>query len=138
MRFRDEVSVYISGSNKSIWDALTILITGYPAAIQFNVETKLLWGKVLNIRIFNDPTSSTPYTTVLRKENFKYDVIPYNSNIPYHFKLLAGRSYFKTTRSHTNFKSELRNQLKVVSSILKLQTCPNKMKRLMRYSILKP
>ena len=138
LRFRDDVSVHISGPNKSIKDALKIIITGYPAEIQFNVESKILWGKFLNIRIFNNPTSSTPYTTVLRKENFKYDIIPYNSNVPYHYKLMAGRSYFRTARSHTTSKVELRNQLRIVSTILKLKKFPDTMIHQMKYTTLKP
>ena len=82
-----------------IWDSLKIIITGYPTEIQFNVETNLLWGKFLNVRIFNDPTSLLPSYW---KETFKYDIIPFNSNVPKQFTLMAGRSYYQTTYSHTS------------------------------------
>ena len=117
LRFRDDVSLHISGSNNEIRDVLNIIITGYPPEIQFNVESNIIWGKFLNIRIFNDPSSLIPC-------NFKYDIIPFNSNVPHHFKLMAGRSYFRTARSHTNSTFELKNQLEVVNTILKLKGFP--------------
>ena len=84
-----------------------------------------MWGKFLNIRIFNDPSSPIPFNMVLRKENFKYDIIPFNSNVPKHFKLIAGRSYYRTVCSHTSSKVELKNQLRVIYSILKRKGFPN-------------
>ena len=105
----------------NITSALKIIISGYPKEIQFNVETNLLWGKFLNIRIFNDPSSTTPYTSVLRKDNFKYDIIPENSNVNDHYKLMAGSTYFRTTRTHSSSKIEQQNQFKVVTTILKLK-----------------
>ena len=47
--------------------------------------------------------------------------------MPQHFKLMAGRSYFRTARSHTNSKIELKNQLKIVHAILKNKGFPNSM-----------
>ena len=120
------MSAFMS-SHHQIRESIKIIINGYPSDLQFNVETNLLWGKFLNIRIFNNPTSPHPFTTVLRKENFKYDIIPFNSNVPQHFKLMAGRSYFRTARSHTNSKIELKNQLKIVHAILKNKGFPNSM-----------
>ena len=79
----------------------------------------------MNIRIFNDPSSSTPCTSVVRKENFKYDVIPFNSNVSHHFKLMAGKSYFRTAKSHSNTISELANQNRIVYSILKFKNFSN-------------
>ena len=84
-----------------------------------------MWGKFLNIRIFNDPSSPIPFNMVLRKENFKYDIIPFNSNVPKHFKLMTGRSYFRTVCSHTSSKVELKNLLRVIYSILKRKGFPN-------------
>ena len=124
LRFRDDVSLHISGSNDEIREVLKIIITGYPREIQFNVESNIIWGKFLNIRIFNDPSSIIPCTSVLRKENFKYDIIPFTSNVPHHFKMMAGISYFRTARSHTNSKFELKNQNKIVHTILKLKGFP--------------
>ena len=72
LRFCDDVSVHIAGSPQKITYALKIIITAYPKEIQFNVATNLIWGKFLNIRIFNDLSSSSPYTSVLRKTNFKF------------------------------------------------------------------
>ena len=132
LRFRDDVSIHLSGSTKAITAALKIIITGYPDAIQFNVETRLIWGKFLNIRIFNDPKFSNPCTSVLRKDNFKYDIIPFNSNVSHHFKLMAGRSYFRTARSHSNTIPELANQNRIVYSILKLKNFSNYIIRQMK------
>ena len=53
--------------------------------------------------------------------------IPFNSNVPHHFKMMAGRSYFRTARSHTNSTFELKNQLEVVNAILKLKAFPNRL-----------
>ena len=71
--------------------------------------------------LFNDPSSTTPYTSVLRKDNFKYDIIPENSNVNDHYKLMAGSTYFRTTRTHSSSKIEQQNQFKVVTAILKLK-----------------
>ena len=95
-------------------------------------------GRYQNIKIFNDPSSTNPYTSILRKENFKYDIIPYNSNVPHHFKLMAGRSYFRTARSHTKSKSELNNQLKIIRAILHLKGFPTPMITRMSKSNLRP
>ena len=54
-------------------------------------------------------------------------IIPFNSNVPHHFKMMAGRSYFRTARSHTNSTFELKNQLEVVNAILKLKAFPNRL-----------
>ena len=94
---------------------------GYLEANQFNVVSKIIWRKFLNIRTYNDRMSPTPCTTVLSKENFKYDIIPFDSKIPQHFKLMAGESYLRTAFSHTTSKFELDNHLKVVCSILQLE-----------------
>ena len=124
LRFRDDVSIHVSGTKAEICEILKIILTGYPPEIQFNVETNLIYGKFLNIKIFNDPTSTTPFTSILRKENFKYDIIPYNSNVP---QLMAGKSYFRTARSHTNSDFELKNQLKIIHAILQLKGFPTPM-----------
>ena len=84
------------------------------------------------------PTSLVPFTSVWHKENFKYEVIPFNSNVPRHFKLMAGISYFCTARSHTNSRSELKNQLKVVHAIIKFLGFPIGMIKQMNASVLWP
>ena len=85
LRFRDDVSVHISGTKVEICEILKIILTGYPPEIQFNAETNLIYGKFLNIKIFNDPTSTTPFTSILRKENFKnttsFPIIPMSPTI---------------------------------------------------------
>ena len=81
--------------------------------------------------------SHIPYKSVLRKENFIYDIIPFKSNVPLHFKLMAGRSYFHTTRSHTNSRFKLKNQLKVVHTILKLKGFPIWLIKQMSTSVLR-
>ena len=84
-------------------------------------------GWIFNIKSYNDSLTSAPFTTVLRKENFKYDIIPFNSNVAEHFKLIARRSYFRTARSHTSSKTEQKKQFKIVHAILKLKGFPKKM-----------
>ena len=121
LRFRDDVSIHVSGPNNVIGSILKIIITGYPKELQFNVETNVIWGKFLNIRIYNNPNSTSPYTTILRKDNFKYDIIPVNSNVNEHFKMMAGLAYFRNTRTHTTTKVEQRNQNRIVSAILQLK-----------------
>ena len=51
---------------------------------------------------------------------------------------MAGRSYFRTARSHTNSRFELKNQLKVVHAILKLKGFPIRMVKQMSDSGLRP
>ena len=69
LRFRDDVSVHLTGSNDEIKKAVKIICSGYPPSLKFNMESKIIFGKFLSIRIYNDPHSSIYFTTVLRKEN---------------------------------------------------------------------
>ena len=80
---------------------MKIIVTGYPKEIQFNVESRLVFGKFLNISIFNYPGVNYPITSVLRKTNSKYDVIPFHSNVNNRYKRMAGLQYFKTNKTHT-------------------------------------
>ena len=48
-------------------EVIKIIIQGYPECIRFNVETKIIYGKFLNLKILNIPGEETPTTTVLRK-----------------------------------------------------------------------
>ena len=50
-------------------EVIKVITTGYPKCIQFNVETKILYGKFLNIKIFNIPWDKFPTTTVLWNKN---------------------------------------------------------------------
>ena len=118
LRFRDDVSIHISGTKTEISNIIKIVGTGYPACIKFNMESKIIHGKFLNIRIYNNPSSSIPYTTVLRKSQNKYNIIPPNSNTHPRYKRMAGLSYFNTARMHTVTRKELENQFKVINSIL--------------------
>ena len=77
---------------------IKIIITGYPDCInciQFNVETKIIYGKFLNIKIFSIPGELNPTTTVLRKANTKYDIIPFISNVSVKYKKMAGLEQIK-------------------------------------------
>ena len=103
---------------------IKIIVTGYPTAIQFNVETKVIYGKFLNIKIVNFPGEKYPFTTVLRKENSKYDVIPFNSNVSDKYKKMARLCYFRTNRTHTTSKKELENQNRIVESLLRKKGFP--------------
>ena len=69
LRFRDDVLVHLTGSNDEIKKAVKIICSGYPPSLKFNMESKIIFGKFLSIRIYNDPHSSISFTTVLRKEN---------------------------------------------------------------------
>ena len=70
-----------------------IIITGYPECIQFNVESRVVYGKFLNIKIFNIPGEKHPTTNMLRKPNSKFDIIPFNSNVSLKFRKMAGLGY---------------------------------------------
>ena len=126
LRFRDDVSLHLTGDTETMLKIVKIITTGYPDAIQFNVETKIIYGKFLNIKIFNNPLTTKPITTVLRKSNSKYDIIPFNSNVSQKYKKMAGLCYFKTNRSHTTSKEELSRQNQIVFTILKEKGFPLK------------
>lgn len=118
LRFRDDVSIHIKGSNTDIIKVIRIIGNGYPLCIKFNMESKIVHGKFLNIRMYNNPLTNVPYTTVLRKPQNKYNIIPPGSNTHSKYKKMAGLSYFNTTRSHTVTRKERINQFKVIHSIL--------------------
>ena len=77
---------------------MLIIVQGYSKAIQFKVESGVNYGKFLDIRIFN---FANPITLVLRKQNAKYDVILFNSNVNLRYKKMAGLCYFQTYHTHT-------------------------------------
>ena len=79
-RFRDDIFSHINGDYASIRKAIEIISTGYPQDIVLNVETNIIQGKFLNLRVYNTPDESTPFTTILRKKNTRYDIIPPTSN----------------------------------------------------------
>ena len=129
LRFRDDVSIHLTGSDDEIKKAVKIIGSGYPPSLKFNMESKIIYGKFLNIRIYNDPHSSMPFTTVLRKENNKYNIIPPNSNTHQKYKKMAGLSYFKTARTHSSSEKELRNQYRVIHTILECKKFTEKERR---------
>ena len=113
---------------------MKIIASGYPAAIQFNVESRIVYGKFLNIRIFNYPARRSPVTSVLRKANAKYDIIPYNSNVNNRYKRMAGLCYFRTNRTHTCNNSARDRQDQVTKTILIAKGYPRHyIKRLRSY-----
>ena len=59
----------------------------------------MVYGKFLNIIIFNIPGEKHPTTTILRKLNSKYDIIPFNSNVSLKFRKMAGLGYYKTIKT---------------------------------------
>ena len=67
LRFRDDVSIHLTGEPDKMLNVMRIVITGYPQCIQFNVESKLIFGKFLNIKMFNFPGQNKPIITVLSK-----------------------------------------------------------------------
>ena len=121
LRFRDDVSIHLNGSFKEMMNTINTICTGYPKEIIFNMETKIIQGKFLNIRVINFPKQINPMTSVLRKPNNKYNITPPNSNVSWKFKKMAGVSYFHTARTHCTDKKELQNQLKIVRGILELK-----------------
>ena len=125
LRFCDDVSLHVTGNTETMLKIVKIITTGYTDAIQFNVETKIIYRKFLNIKIFNNPATTKPVTTVLRKSNSKYDVIPFNSNVSPKYKKMAGLCYFKTNRTHTK-SEELSRQNQIDTSILKEKGFPSK------------
>ena len=51
LRFRDDVSIHITGSDLELFQVMQIIGSGYPPCIIFNIESKVIHGKFLNIRI---------------------------------------------------------------------------------------
>ena len=121
LRFRDDVSVHVTGETEKMLEVIKIIIQGYPECIQFNVETKIIYGKFLNIKILNIPGEKTPTTTVLRKPNSKFDIIPFSSNVSLKYKKIG---YFKTIKTHTCSREEEIQQKKIVNLILRKKGFP--------------
>ena len=121
----DDVSIHLTGEPEKMLKIMKIVTTGYPKCIQFNVESRLIFGKFLNIKIFNFPGQSKPTTTVLRKASSKYDIIPFNSNISEKYKMMAGLHYFNTNKTHTSSIRELSNQNQIVKTILQEKVFQN-------------
>ena len=80
-RFRDDIGTHITNIDINIiMDIIWIISQNYPRNIQLNLETNIISGKFLNVQHYTVPGKHTPYTTVLRKRNTKYEIIPPTSN----------------------------------------------------------
>ena len=55
LRFHDDVSLHLSGAPDDILKCVQTICKGYLEALQFNMETWVLHGKFLNIRIYIKP-----------------------------------------------------------------------------------
>ena len=82
-------------------------------------------GKFLNIRVYNNPINDRPFTTVLRKAQNKYNIIPPNSNTHKRYKKMAGLSYYNTAKMHSGSIKELENQYKVIQTLVLLHSSCN-------------
>ena len=87
----------------------------------FNVESRLICGKFLNIRVYIPSNGLEPFPTVLRKENNKYNITPPTSNVSKKYKNMAGLGYFRTARMLCSSPEELRNQYRTIQHILRLK-----------------
>ena len=120
-RFRDDIKIHVSGRLDMILHALRIIIDGYPKEITLNVKTGLITGNFLNIRIYSDPTLIHPYTSILRKQHSRYNVIPPDSNTVGCFKKCAGQTYFRMASTHCSTPNEEPRQKSVIKLILRLK-----------------
>jgi len=77
--------VHVIGNPEQIVETIEVICNGYPEELVFNMETKIIPGKFLSIKILNFPTKINPYTTVLRKQNSKYNITLPNSNVAWKF-----------------------------------------------------
>ena len=121
LRFRDDISLHLAGKEEDILLALEIIVTNYPKQIVLNVETEIIAGKFLNIKLFNSPKMQEPFTSVLRKKHAKYCVIPPSSNTVPAFKKCAGSTYFRTAKTHCSTISEYKRQCSIVEKILSMK-----------------
>ena len=76
LRFKNDIFVIVNGSNEEMTKSLEIIATGYPDDIQLNSEVNIIQGEFLNLRIYNVNGESKLFTTILRKQNCKYNIIP--------------------------------------------------------------
>ena len=68
-QFRDYIFSHINGDYASIRKAVELISTCYPQDIVLNFKTNI-------IQVYNTPEESTRFTTILRKKNTHYDIIP--------------------------------------------------------------
>ena len=62
LRFRDDISLHLTGKEEDILLALEIIVTNYPK----HVETEFL-----NMKLFNLPKMQEPFTTVQIGKNMQ-------------------------------------------------------------------
>ena len=53
LRFRDDVSIHVVGNPDKICRTIHVICNGYLKDIVFNMETKIIQGKFLNIKVLN-------------------------------------------------------------------------------------
>ena len=82
---------------------MELITCNYPKEIQLKVERNVIKGKFLNLRLYNIQGDPEVLTTILQKQNTKYDIIPPHSNTHSKYKLCAARTYF--THCSNNLKT---------------------------------
>lgn len=70
IRFRDDLSLHLKGSQERMIKVLQIICTSYPIQIQLNTEVNVFAGKFLNLKIYNKLNFQSPETTILRKSSY--------------------------------------------------------------------
>ena len=121
LRFRDDISFHLTGPMCKIMETMKIISTTYPAGLQLNTEISGFSGRFLNIRIYNSPSSTDPVTSIFRKSQCKFVIIPPNSNTDPSYKKCAGHTYFDMIRSNCSTQSEASRQFGIVETILTLK-----------------
>ena len=120
-RFKDDVNADPQGTRDEVLQSIKIISTSYHQELQLNVEINMVQGKFLNLRIYNQVDTDVLYTTILRKKNSKFNIIPPSSNTREQYKSCAGRTYFGMTRTHCSDPREQERQVHIVKHILKLK-----------------
>lgn len=134
LRFKDDISVHLSGDKVKMIRAMEIITCNYPKEIQLNVETNVIKGKFLNLRLYNLQGDPKVFTTILRKQNAKYDIIPPHSNTHSKYKSCAARTYFGMIKTHCSSDTEKIRQHRVVNRILELKGYgKEKVKKMKKY-----
>ena len=138
LRFKDDISVHLAGDKDKMIRAMEIITCNYPKDIQLNVETNVIQGKFLNLRLYNVHGDTKAYTTILRKSNAKYDIIPPHSNTHSKYKSCAARTYFGMIDTHCSNETEKVRQHTVVNKILELKGYNSKVIKNMKKDFNKP
>ena len=121
LRFKDDISVHLSGEKVKMIRAMELITCNYPKEIQLNVEANVIKGKFLNLRLYNIQGDPKVFTTILRKQNAKYDIIPPHSNTHSKYKSCAARTYFGMIDTHCSNEIEKHRQHRIVHKILELK-----------------